>query len=169
MEVALDFNITGVHIWYYMICQRQVWLMSRQIEPDQEHETLMLGRLHDRTSYVREKKYLYFEGGVVDLFREQNGKLLISEVKKSSRFEKSARMQLLYYLYKLREIGVEAVGELRIPKEKKVFHIELNSDSEKEVINICQKIETIVSRQQPPPPKKGRFCRGCAYLEFCWS
>ena len=165
----MKFTITGTHIWYYTICQRQVWLMSRHIEPDQEHEALLLGRLNDQSSFQREKKYLYFEGGVVDLFREENGHLLISEVKKSSRFEYSARMQLLYYLYKLRQAGVEAVGELRIPKEKKVSSVKLDPESEAEILEICRHIEGIISLEQPPKPVRCRYCRGCAYLEFCWS
>jgi CRISPR-associated exonuclease Cas4 len=168
-EVLVDFHITGTHVWYYVICQRQVWLLSRQIVPDQEHESLILGRINDQNSYARKKKYLYFEGGVVDLFREKNGRLLISEVKKSSRFEDSARMQLLFYLYKLKQLGIDAAGELRIPKEKKVIPIELNPELEQVVQTICQGIEKIVSLNGPPKPKKCRYCRGCAYLEFCWS
>jgi CRISPR-associated exonuclease Cas4 len=165
----MDFTITGTYVWYYFICQREVWLLSRQIEPDQDHEAILLGRLNDQTSYAREKKYLYFEGGVVDLFREENGKLLISEVKKSSRFEESARMQLLFYLLKLRENGVDAVGELRIPREKKIIPVRLDPEGEAALAEACAGIQTIVARPKPPPPVRCRYCRGCAYLEFCWS
>jgi len=165
----MEFSITGTHIWYYFICHRQVWLMSRQIEPDQEHESILLGKLNDQTSFRREKKYLHFEGGVVDLFREQNGKLLISEVKKSSRFEESARMQLLYYLLKMHECGIDAVGELRIPKEKKIIPVRLTKEDEEKLIRTCEAISAIVSLDKPPEPKRCQYCRGCAYLEFCWS
>ncbi len=165
----MDFTISGTYIWYYFICHREVWLLSRQIEPDQEHESILLGRLNDQNSYARGKKYLYFEGGVVDLYREQNGTLIISEVKKSSRFEESARMQLLFYLLKLRENGVDATGELRIPKEKKVVPVRLDPEEEAALNNACEKIEAIVAQEKPPLPKRCRYCRGCAYLEFCWS
>jgi len=165
----MDFNITGTHIWYYFICHRQVWLMSRHIEPDQEHESIMLGKLNDQTSYQREKKQLIFEGGVIDLYREENGRLIISEVKKSGRFEESSRMQLLYYLYKLHEIGIDAVGEVRIPKEKKIIPVRLTLENERNVLKACASIEAIVSQERPPKPFRCRFCLGCAYLEFCWS
>ncbi|MDY6868392.1 MAG: CRISPR-associated protein Cas4 [Chloroflexota bacterium] len=165
----MSFTITGTHIWYYFICHRQVWLISHKIEPDQEHEALLLGRINDQTGYSRKKKYLYFEGGVVDLYREQHGQLIISEVKKSSRFEESARMQLLYYLFKLQEVGIDAIGELRIPKEKKVMAVRLDSDSEIAIQKACAEIDRIVALDLPPAPCRCRYCRGCAYLEFCWS
>jgi CRISPR-associated exonuclease Cas4 len=165
----MGFTITGTHIWYYFICHRQVWLMSRFIEPDQEHESILLGKLNDQTSYQREKKYLHFEGGVIDLFRKENGRLFISEVKKSSRFEESSRMQLLYYLYKLHENGIDAVGEIRIPKEKKIIPVRLTPENKLKILEACAGIEAIISQEKPPKPIRCRFCRGCAYLEFCWS
>ncbi len=165
----MDFTITGTHIWYYFICQREVWLLSRHIEPDQMHESIQLGRINDQTSYPRKKKYLYFEGGVVDLYREENGQMVISEVKKSSRFEESAKMQLLFYLWKLKQNGIDASGELRIPKEKKVIPVQLDAEAEACLAQTCRAIETIVQQELPPPLMKCRFCRGCAYLEFCWS
>lgn len=143
--------------------------MSRRIEPDQEHESILLGKLNDRTSYQREKKYLHFEGGVIDLFHEQNGRLLISEVKKSSRFEESARMQLLYYLHKLQECGIDAVGELRIPKEKKVIPVKLTPENKESLLEACEAIQAIVALEKAPKPVRCHYCRGCAYLEFCWS
>ncbi len=143
--------------------------MSRQIEPDQEHESILLGKINDQTSYNREKKYLHFEGGVVDLFHEQNGRLLISEVKKSSRFEESARMQLLFYLVKMQELGIDAVGELRIPKEKRVVPVQLTEENWANLLKACEDIEIIVGQEKAPKPVRCRYCRGCAYLEFCWS
>ena len=40
-----EVNVTGTLIWYYFICKREVWLMSRQLTPDQENTDLALGQI----------------------------------------------------------------------------------------------------------------------------
>ncbi len=45
-------------------------------------------------------------------------------------------MQLLFYLYKLKEREIEAKGELLIPKERKKISVELDKAAE-EKIEVC--------------------------------
>ncbi|MBM3239523.1 Dna2/Cas4 domain-containing protein [Candidatus Poribacteria bacterium] len=35
--VNANINITGTLIWYYYICKREVWLMSRSLEAEQNN------------------------------------------------------------------------------------------------------------------------------------
>jgi len=30
-------------------------------------------------------------------------------------------------------------------------------------------IENIISYETPPEPEKNKFCKNCAYHEFCWA
>ena len=121
-------QITGTLIWYYYICPREVWLMSHELNPNQEDSFLEIGRLLQEDSYKREKKEIAVGNMKIDLIRKGNGRLIIGEVKKSSHFENSARMQLAFYLYRLKRYGVKAEGELLIPKEKKRISVRLTSN-----------------------------------------
>jgi CRISPR-associated exonuclease Cas4 len=162
-------GITGTLIWYYYICKREAWLMSRQLFPDERDENLEWGRFLHEWRYTREKKELSFNNVKLDIAGEKDGKLLVVEVKKSSKFEKSATMQLLYYLWQLRENGVEAEGELRFPEDKRRKMVTLNEEAVTELKQAVWEIRRIIASPQPPRPEKIRFCGKCAYREFCWA
>ena len=143
--------------------------MSRQINPEQDHSLLDLGRFIQETSYPRKKKDFTATGIKIDLIHSQEGKLIIGEIKKSSRYLKSATMQLAFYLYKLKEMGLTASGELLIPKEKKKIPISLDSKLEAELKTSLAEIEAIINVDSPPPPAPNRYCKRCAYQEFCFG
>ncbi|GGA34206.1 CRISPR-associated protein Cas4 [Kroppenstedtia guangzhouensis] len=161
-------QVTGTLVWYYFICHREVWLLARQIIADQDHEDLDMGRFIQETSYSREKKEVAIDNIRVDLIQRDGEELVISEVKKSSRFEQGSRMQLLFYLYKFKQKGVNARGELRFPKEKRKETVCLTEAVEKELERIIHHIRTIIKQPVPPPPVKCKYCGKCAYYESCW-
>lgn len=161
--------ITGTFMQCYQICKRQLWLMSRQIVPDQSNPYIEIGRLIDNESYSRERKKIHFDNVVIDVIKKDNEDLLVGEIKKSSSAQKSAEMQLAFYLYKLKEKGVNAKGELRFPEEKKRVEISLTPETEEELEKAFCEIRKIISRPQAPPPKKIKYCKNCGYREFCWS
>jgi len=161
--------ITGTMIWYYYICEREVWLMAREIHPDQEDPFIEIGRILSEESYKREKKNIYLEGMIIDVMKVKNGEVIIGEVKKSSRFEKAAKMQLSFYLLKLKKMGIEAKGELLFPREKKKVEVILTDEIENELKIAEGKIKSIINLDKPPEAKKIKFCKNCAYEEFCFS
>ena len=162
-------KITGTLIWYYYICQREVWLMAHEINPEQDNSFLELGRLLHEESYPREKKGLETSGMKIDLIKKGKEGLIVGEIKKSSRFLQSAKMQLAFYLFKMKEAGIKASGELLIPKEKKRIKVKLNEAVEKELQRSMNNILDIITLNTPHPPQKINYCRNCAYREFCWS
>ncbi|OUM86957.1 MAG: CRISPR-associated protein Cas4 [Bacillus thermozeamaize] len=162
-------GVNGTLIWYYYICKRQVWLMARQLNPDEHDENLEWGRFLHEWRYAREKKELAFENVRLDVVGEREGKLVVAEVKKSSKFRKSAEMQLLFYLWQLWEAGVEAVGELRFPEEKRRETVRLDESSLEELKSAVSGIHRIVSSATPPKAQKIGYCKNCAYREFCWA
>ena len=164
-----DLRVTGTLIWYYYICKREVWPMARQIVPEQENPYIELGRFINDTTYKRDKKQIHLESIIIDLAKLDDEKLVIGEVKKSSKFIDSARMQLCYYLYVLRDYGIEAEGDLLFPKEKKKEKVVLTDETVKELESTIKEIRAIVSQALPPPAVKIRYCANCAYNEFCWS
>ncbi|MBO2521754.1 MAG: CRISPR-associated protein Cas4 [Clostridia bacterium] len=167
--MTTEVRVTGTLVWYYYICQREVWLMAHQLEPDSEDENLEYGRFLHQHAYKRDKKEISIGHAVFDLFRKEGNKLVIGEVKKSSRYLESARMQLLFYLRELKRMGVEAYGEIRIPEEKRIVRVELDSESEKELDRAEREILRIIYLEKPPEAKKTHWCRSCAYRQFCWA
>jgi CRISPR-associated exonuclease Cas4 len=162
-------KVTGSLVQAYFICNRQVWLMSRQLIGHQEHDFLKIGRLLSGETYKREKKEIQIEGGIIDMVRKKGKELVIIEIKKSAKMLYAGKMQLLFYLQQLKNKGIKASGELRIPKEKKVESITLTPENEEQLAAITGKINDIISLQKPPPAKRIKFCNTCSYAEFCWS
>ncbi|MFD3270321.1 Dna2/Cas4 domain-containing protein [Paenibacillus dendritiformis] len=90
-------------------------------------------------------------------------------MKKTSSYLTSAKMQVLFYLYNLKKAGIDAVGELRFPEEKRREAVVLDDGAEKKLMEAVQNIRRIIARETPPLPKKIKFCGKCAYREFCWA
>ena len=126
-------HITGTLIWYYYVCKREVWLMGHQINPDEDNPNIALGRFIHDFSYSRleKRKELNFGHSKIDFLKTDGNEVVVCEVKKSSRHKKSARMQLLFYLNELSELGIKARGELRFPQERKIEHVILDDEAKK--------------------------------------
>lgn len=164
-----EIRITGTLMWYYFICHREVWLMARQVIPEQDNELIDLGRFLQERAYARDKKEIQVGHLKFDLVRRKDGELVIGEVKKSSKYERSAFMQLALYLYELRQLGIDADGELLFPEEKKRVTVTLTPELINEVEKTKKEILKIVYLDVPPQPVKIKYCRSCAYGGFCWS
>jgi CRISPR-associated exonuclease Cas4 len=160
-------NVTATLIWYYHICHREVWLMGRQITPDQDNSNVEIGRFIHEQSYQREKKEICLGHLKLDIIKHEGGELVVGEVKKSSRFQESARMQLAFYLKELKVKGVDARGELQFPEEKRKETVFLDAETERELETVTRDILRIIYLDIPPEPKKINYCRNCAYAEFC--
>ena len=155
-------------VWYYYICTRQVWLIAHSIEPDQENNFLKLGRHIHEIFYKRNKKEFFIDNQIkIDIIYP---KKVIGEIKKSSKYNlKSAQMQLAFYLYYMKQKGVELEGELHFPEERKKEIIKLTPEVEKELENAITNIKKIIQFDIPPEPIKIPFCTNCAYKDMCWS
>lgn len=159
--------ITGSLVESFLICERQAWLMAHQVIPDQDHPYLEMGRLIDEDSFSEERKKISLENMVIDLIKTENRSLLVGEIKKSSKAQDSAKLQLIFYLYNLKKHGINVEGVLLFPKEKKRIHVKLDEESERKIINIIENITLLISQEIPPPPVKINYCAHCAYKEFC--
>ena len=161
-------KITGNLVNAYFICPRKVWLFAHEISPSLENPYLEMGRLIGEETYKREKKEITIGNLKIDLIKKEDGNIVVAEIKKSSKGINAAKMQLLFYLYQLREKGIEAKGELLIPKERKKMPVELSEEKEEELRKAFVDIKKILKMGTPPAPKRIPFCRNCAYREFCW-
>ncbi|RDI90472.1 CRISPR-associated protein Cas4 [Thermosipho africanus Ob7] len=157
--------ITGSLIQAYFVCKRQAWLLSRQLIGDQDSDFLAIGRLISQESYSSDKKEITIDGGKVDIVKLENGEIKLVEVKKSSRMIKSAKFQLLYYMWKMNVYH----GEIRIPKEKKVIEVHMTDDAREELLNLINEIEDVLNGNKVPKAERKKYCKTCSFEYFCWS
>lgn len=170
MFIIMDeFNVSGTYIWYYCICKREVWLLAHGIEADQQDENIQMGNAIHETTYKRESKEIEFDHSKFDVISREDGKLIVGEIKKSSTYIDSARMQLLFYLKELEDSGIDAEGILLFPEEKKRETVLLDAENKKRLEAIIEEIKAIVAKEHPLAPIQNKYCKKCAYGEFCWA
>ncbi len=160
--------LTATLLGYFGVCPREAWLMGHALDPFPDHELLVLGRLLQETSYPQERKEVALPGMRLDLLTQGRHTLVVAEVKRSSGQREAHLLQLGYYLLRLREMGVEAQGELRYPKEKRVERVTLTQELEARVREAERALTELLQKPAPPPPKRIPACSGCAYFEFCF-
>ena len=84
--------------------------------------------------------------------------------------EEAHLWQLKYYLYYLKSFGVEDVtGKLDYPKLKKTLDVVLSADDEQRIQEIFDDMTTLVNQEKAPERINKKFCKTCAYYEFCWA
>ncbi|HPU43434.1 MAG TPA: CRISPR-associated protein Cas4 [Dictyoglomaceae bacterium] len=161
-----DFRVTGIKINYLFVCERKLWLFDRGIGMEHTSEKVLLGKLLDEFSYPKEKKRRVLIDDLIsiDILNEDE----IREIKYSNKLEKPNRMQILYYLYYLKKLGIQKKGVLNYPKQKRREIVELTPVEEKKIEDAIKRIEEIIKMETPPPVEKKKYCKRCAYYEFCF-
>ncbi len=159
-------HITGLEVAYYYICHTKLWLFSHNINFEQESDLVQIGKLIHETSYKGHKE-IQFGDIAIDIVKSRE-KVEIHEIKKSRKMNKSHQMQLLYYLYYLKNRGVNAIGVIDYPKEKKREYLELTPENENEIERALTEIEKIIKGNMPRMKRKS-ICKKCAYYEFCFG
>lgn len=149
--------------------------MSRHLEPYQGNPFIEIGKLLSESAYERDKKEIMLQtpessgGMVIDLLKTEGEEIVIGEIKKSSSFEKSAKMQLAYYLMRLKNLGIHAKGVLLFPKEKKKVEVLLTEELEQELTSAQKEIRKLIAQPNPPEPRLIKYCKKCGYQELCWA
>ncbi len=139
--------------------------------PDQFNPFLELGRyIHKRSYKDFGEQTIELPGIKMDVMWKEKDITVVGEVKKSSKSMKGAKMQLLYYLYSLKELGFREVkGYILIPKEKKRVEVLLTQKEEEQIKQMIEEIKDIVKLPAPPPAEMTSKCKKCAYFELCFA
>ncbi|KEI16697.1 CRISPR-associated protein Cas4 [Clostridium haemolyticum] len=161
------FKTQGVKVNYYYVCKRKLWLFSKGISLEEENDRVMSGKIIHEDSYNRKKNK---EVLIDDILRlDILDKEYVREVKITSKMPIPDKMQLMYYLFYLKSMGINKKGSINYVKEKKTEEIELTCDMEKEVQYALIDINKITNSDKPPKLKKLPYCTKCAYYQFCFS
>ncbi|MDU5949158.1 MAG: CRISPR-associated protein Cas4 [Paenibacillus macerans] len=156
-------SIRGIEIHYYAVYKCKLWLFHRGISFEQQYDRVEEGKiLHEHTYAKLDKEINADDLAVLDAIDGE----YVREVKISSRMEKADCLQMLYYLYLLRERGVEKKGLLSYPKEKKTTEVVLGFDEKLEVRSAIEGINEVLQGELPHY-RKLKYCSKCAYQDFC--
>ncbi|ADG07373.1 CRISPR-associated protein Cas4 [Kyrpidia tusciae] len=164
-----EIRINGTLVWYYTYCPREAWLMSRQMTPDEDDENVVIGRFLHENRQPRGRKEVEVAHSKLDVVRRESGTLVVTEVKKSGRSLKGARMQVLFYLRELKNRGIEAEGELVVPEERRVERVVLTEEDRAKIEETVEELRALLRRETPPPAQRIPACKRCAYGEYCWA
>lgn len=162
-------RITGVKINYYFVCKRKLWLFGHYLSMEHTSDYVALGKLLHEQSFQREQKKERLIDNLIRIdFIDSKG--VIHDVKSSGMMESAHTYQILYYLYYLKQKGIEGLtGEINYPKAKRKTQVELLPENENELEKIIQEITMIEQMDVPPDAKLTSLCRKCSYFELCWS
>jgi len=137
------------------------------ISMSHESDLMREGRIIHENSFSRERKNIMLGNISVD-FRKGGCEIIIFEIKKSRRMINAARWQLLFYLFYLKRGGINAVGVLTFPEERKRENVVLTEDVEDKFDEIFADIKKISKMKIPPKVNRKRYCRKCSYYDLCW-
>ncbi|QNO13730.1 CRISPR-associated protein Cas4 [Alkalicella caledoniensis] len=159
-------KITGMMIYYYFVCHRKLWFFNNDLTMEHNSELVSIGKLIDETSYSREKKNILIEENInIDFIKDWK---VIHEVKKSRKIEKASEWQLKYYLFLLKEKGIEIEkGILDYPLLRKREEVFLSDEDINKLKEVIKSIEEILGEKRPPQMTKKQICNKCAYYELC--
>ncbi len=163
----MDKPISGTMIYYYVVCKRKLWYFYNQIQMEADNENVKIGKVLDENSYEREEKHINIDDIISIDYIKNKG--ILHEVKKSKKIEDAGIMQVKYYLYYLKQKGVEGIkGKVDYPLLKQCIDIELTDEDEKYIESVLIDLKGIVNKPTPPILEKKTICKKCAYFELCY-
>ena len=160
-------RITGTMFYYFFVCKRKLWYHTQDIQLENDHESVVLGKLLDENSYSRDSRNMNINNTIsIDFLRDRN---IIHEVKKSKSIEDASIWQVKYYLYYLKERGANVNhGKLDYPLLRESMDIELSEKDINKIREIEREIVEIINTNSVPEKLNNKICKKCAFYEFCF-
>ncbi|MEG0306467.1 MAG: CRISPR-associated protein Cas4 [Clostridium sp.] len=161
-----NLKIQGVKFNYYFICRRKLWLFDKGIAMENNSERVLQGKIVHENSYIKakHKEKLIDDMIMIDILEDEK----LREVKITSKMKDVDRMQVLYYLYYLKQLGIEKTGAINYVKERRIEEVILNTIEEENIEKVLIEISKLLKEKYPPKVEKLRYCKKCAYFEFCY-
>lgn len=160
-------SVSGIQVYYYFVCKRKLWYFSNEISMESDNENVRLGKIIDENTYKNHDKHIMIDNTInIDFMAEHS---VIHEIKKSRKIEEASVWQVKYYLYYLKERGVENLkGKIDYPLLKQSMIVELTNADIIKIKEVLVDIQQIVSSKLPPLKEHKKFCKSCAYYDLCF-
>ncbi|MHB8361109.1 MAG: CRISPR-associated protein Cas4 [Thermoplasmataceae archaeon] len=161
-------DLTGTLLNYYGHCKRQAWLFSRGMTMESDSDRVKLGKWIDENTYKKRNQVELPDKRIkVDFITKGNDGIELHEVKSSKIPKPEHKIQLGFYLLKLEESEVNAIGVLNYPEINKIIKFKLD-DIRSETKEAIDSLINILNGACPARLSRSG-CRGCAYFELCYS
>lgn len=162
-----NIRVTGVMLYYYLVCPRKLWYFANGITLEQDNELVQIGRVIDEQTFAKEDKHIEIDAVInIDFIKSKKA---IHEVKKSRAIEEASIWQIKYYLYYLKERGATGLsGVINYPLLKKKEYVTLTADDEQVLDDMLVDIRRIVTDTKPPELTTKKICNACAYYDLCY-
>ena len=167
VPISPAIKITGVKINYYHICHTKLWLFCHNIALEHEHENVNIGKQLHEDRYRRNTKDVTIDDTISIDFVKRSDVIELHEIKKTKQMEDAHISQMLFYLYYLKQKGVDAKGVMNYPLLNQTRKVIMTPDDEQDIEHDIRRIEEIAMGRMPHP-KRMRICPKCAYFEFCF-
>lgn len=174
-ENAMPFEqqyITGTMVTYYFICRRKLWLFSKglNLENVSGNVDVIKGKILHENRFKREThRELAFDTVKVDFLRF-DGQVFVHEVKKSKKFEKAHVWQLKYYIYLLRNRGVNcSAGVIHYPASMRKVEVAWEEGDDLHMKQALENVSQVLGEPIPPDILNRKMCSRCAYFDFCYA
>jgi len=188
-------KLTWVLVNYFVHCPRQARLFYYNIKSEHTSEDVKIWKiLHQLRYWENNYSEIEFidEGIKIDKINFKWKDLIeIEEFKKSNKQLRAQIFQLLFYLFKFKNLGLEnTIWKLIFDENHKInfneikdldyeidwdkIFIKLTSKNENKLKNILDEIEKLLKNWNIPPKIKNKSwwphknCKGCSYFELCW-
>lgn len=154
-------KITGTLIKNYFHCKRQAWLYYYGI--NFENELTRIGRIKHIDAGSEE---IAFNEIKIDKIKNSE----VIEYKKTFSNIEGTKMQLLYYLYILKNNGIIKTGLLKDLTYGDKETLILNNENFIKVEKLLNEIKQFIKSNKIILDKnlKKRDCKGCSFYEYCW-
>lgn len=158
-------NISGQIISYLIICKRKLYLAVKGIRCEHRSNLVKIGKYYHQEFETEDEVDKFLNGVKVDKIQGD----YVIEFKKSKADEQAAEWQLLFYLWKLKEVGIFKKGKLKYKENRNDREVLLTPAREQQLQQMIQEIEHLISSDRIPPVINKQKCRKCAYYEFCYT
>jgi CRISPR-associated exonuclease Cas4 len=143
--------------------------LAHRINLEDNSEDVRIGRvLHELKSENSKNSEISIDNVRIDKLTED----YLVEMKKSDADIEAVKWQTLYYLKVLKSKGIERKGKIEFveknKQDKKVIYIDLTEDEEKELMELGNCINTLISQSDAPEVLNKPKCKKCAYYEYCY-
>lgn len=154
--------LTATHLNYLVTCQRKLWLFAHQVTCEQNSELVKIGKIYHEDL---KDQGIEIDNFKIDKFRD--GKVF--ELKKKNSAPEAAKLQVLFYLSKLKEKGIHTSGIIKYKENNRLEAVELTTETEQLLQQSISEAETIINQEHPQAVKKIKYCKKCSYNELCYA
>jgi CRISPR-associated exonuclease Cas4 len=136
-------------------------------------EDVRIGRvLHEVKLEDKTNAEISFENVKIDKITKD----YLIEIKKSDADIEAVKWQVLLYLKKLKDKGINKKGKIEFIEKNKQDHkncyVVLTEDKEKALAKLSAQINQLLISDCPPLPEKkdrnSKKCKKCAYYSYCY-